>query len=310
MYRRKKTPSKRAPKKTGAADSSARHSANSPASLAPTSPERLQKLLAQAGLGSRREIEGWIEAGRVKVNGHVATLGEKATTADKVEVDDRLIRLDKRLDQSPQVIAYHKREGLVTTRRDPEGRKTVFEDLPEIKGGGRWIAVGRLDVTTTGLLLFTNDGKLADRLMHPSSEISREYACRVMGDVTEEKLAILKKGVELEDGPAHFDSIEPRPGPEDSANLWFHVTLREGRNREVRRLWESQGLTVSRLLRVRYGPIRLDRYLSRGRTRALKPGEMRALYEAAGLPVPPISGVRNSDGRKPSNRSPFRQRRH
>ena len=240
----------------------------------------------------------------MKLNGVAAELGAKATIADQVEVDGRLIKLEKRLDQSPQVIAYNKPEGEVTTRRDPQERRTVFDRLPEIKGGGRWIAVGRLDVNTTGLLLFTNDGALADRLMHPSSEISREYACRILGDVTEEKLRNLRKGVELDDGPARFESIDPRPGSEDSANQWFHVALKEGRNREVRRLWETQDLKVSRLIRIRYGPIRLDRYLSRGKTRPLKPGEMRALYEAAGLPVPELSGIR-----KPRNKSPFRRSR-
>ena len=255
-------------------------------------------------MGSRRQIEGWIEEGRVKLNGVVAELGAKATIADQVEVDGKVIRLDKRLDQSPQVIAYNKPDGVVTTRRDPQERPTVFDNLPEIKGGGRWIAVGRLDVNTCGLLLFTNDGTLADRLMHPSSEISREYACRILGEVTPEKLEALKKGVTLEDGPAKFETIEPRPGPEDSANQWFHVSLKEGRNREVRRLWETQDLKVSRLIRVRYGPIRLDRFLSRGQTRPLKPGEMRALYEAVGLPVPEISGIR-----KPRNKSPYRKPR-
>lgn len=299
MYRRKKTKAR----KTGNAVPA--DPGSSPASLAPTEPQRLQKLLAQAGLGSRRQIEGWIEAGRVKVNGLVAELGAKASPGDRVEVDGRHIRLDKRLDQAPQVIAYNKPEDTVTTRRDPQERPTVFDDLPEIKGGGRWIAVGRLDVNTSGLLLFTNDGKLADRLMHPSSEISREYACRVLGDVSEENIDILRKGVTLDDGPAKFDTLERRPGGEDSANQWFHVTLKEGRNREVRRLWETQGVTVSRLIRVRYGPIRLDRWLSRGQTRPLKPGEMRALYEAVGLPVPAISGVRD----RPRNKSPYRKPR-
>lgn len=256
------------------------------ASLAPEGPERLQKLLAAAGLGSRRQIESWIAEGRVTVNGQVAELGQKATPGDRVEVNGRRIHLEKRLNQSPRVIVYHKPEGTVTSRRDPENRPTVFEDLPELKNG-RWIAIGRLDINTTGLLLFTNDGALADRLMHPSSEISREYACRVAGEVTEEMLKNLKRGVELEDGPAHFDTIELRPGS-DGFNQWYHVTLKEGRNREVRRLWASQGVQVSRLIRVRYGPIRLPRYLSRGRTTPLKPGEIRALYEAAGL-TPPFS---------------------
>ncbi|MDX1454078.1 MAG: pseudouridine synthase, partial [Gammaproteobacteria bacterium] len=160
---------------------------------------------------------------------------------------------------------------------------TVFDDLPELKGG-RWIAIGRLDINTTGLLLFTNDGALADRLMHPSSEVSREYACRILGEVTAEHLSALQKGVMLEDGMAKFDSIEMRQSTE-GANSWFHVTLKEGRNREVRRLWDSQGLKVSRLIRIRYGPIRLDRWLSRGEHRHLKAGELRALYHEAGIPL-------------------------
>src|SRR5690606_32213781 len=157
------------------------------ASLAPDAPERLQKVLATAGIGSRRQVEDWIRAGRVTVNGTPAELGMKVSARDRVEVDGRRIHLEKRLDQSPRVIAFHKPEGMVTTRHDPEGRKTVFEALPELSRG-RWIAVGRLDINTSGLLLFTNDGKLADRLMHPSSEVSREYACRVLGEVTEEML--------------------------------------------------------------------------------------------------------------------------
>ncbi|HLU61131.1 MAG TPA: pseudouridine synthase [Gammaproteobacteria bacterium] len=253
------------------------------ASLAPDAPERLQKVLATAGIGSRRQVEDWIRAGRVTVNGAPAELGMKVSARDRVEVDGRRIHLEKRLDQSPRVIAFHKPEGMVTTRHDPEGRKTVFEALPELSRG-RWIAVGRLDINTSGLLLFTNDGRLADRLMHPSSEVSREYACRVLGEVTEEMLERLKKGVTLDDGPARFESIEAAGG--EGANQWFHVTLREGRNREVRRLWESQGLQVSRLIRIRYGNVRMDRFLSRGKWRDLKPGEMRALYEEAGLEPP------------------------
>lgn len=253
------------------------------ASLAPTAPERLQKVLATAGVGSRRHVEAWIREGRVTVNGMAAELGMKVVATDHVEVDGRRIHLEKRLEQSPRVIAYNKPDGLVTTRSDPEGRPTVFEDLPDLSRG-RWIAVGRLDINTSGLLLFTNDGALADRLMHPSSEISREYASRVLGEVTPEIIEKLKRGVPLDDGIARFETIEVSGG--DGANQWWHVTLKEGRNREVRRLWESQGLQVSRLIRVRFGPIRMDRYLMRGKWRNLKPGEMRALYDEAGLQPP------------------------
>lgn len=243
----------------------------------------MQKALAQAGFGSRREIEGWIREGRIMVNGEVAELGRKVLPTDQVDIGGQRVHLERRLDQPPRVIAYHKPEGKLTSRKDPQGRPTVFEDLPEMKRG-RWISIGRLDINTTGLLLFTNDGALADRLMHPSTGISREYACRILGEVTADALANLQKGVMLEDGMAKFDSVELRAATE-GANQWYHVTLREGRNREVRRLWDSQGLTVSRLIRVRYGPIRLDRWLSRGETRPLKPGEIRALYEAAGVPL-------------------------
>ena len=272
------------------------------ASLAPTEPERLQKVLATAGVGSRRQAEDWIREGRVKVNGVIAELGMKVLAADRVEVDGRRIHLEKRLDQSPRVLVYNKPEGLVTTRRDPEGRPTVFDNLPELSRG-RWIAVGRLDINTSGLLLFTNDGALADRLMHPSSEISREYACRVLGEVKSEALEKLKKGVALDDGVARFETIETAGG--EGANQWFHVTLKEGRNREVRRLWESQDLQVSRLIRLRFGPIRLDRYLMRGKTRNLKPGEMRALYDEVGLAPPFVMPEREkrSKGRgRKSNR--------
>lgn len=275
------------------------------ASLAPTEPERLQKVLATAGVGSRRQVEDWIRAGRVTVNGVVAEIGMKVVAEDRVEVDGRRIHLEKRLDQSPRVLAYNKPEGVVTTRRDPEGRPTVFDDIPELSRG-RWIAVGRLDINTSGLLLFTNDGALADRLMHPSSEISREYACRVLGEVAPEALDKLKAGVVLDDGMARFETIEAAGG--EGANQWFHVTLKEGRNREVRRLWESQGLQVSRLIRLRFGPIRLDRYLMRGKTRNLKPGEMRALYDEAGLKPPFVMVEREKKkaARKPAPRKPRR----
>lgn len=269
------------------------------ASLAPSEPERLQKVLAAAGIGSRRHVENWIREGRVKVNGAIAELGQKVSAADQVEVDGRRVHLEKRLEQSPRVIAYHKPEGKVTTRSDPEGRATVFEDLPRLHRG-RWIAVGRLDINTSGLLLFTNDGKLADRLMHPSSQVGREYACRILGEVTPELLERLKNGVHLDDGMARFESVEIGGG--EGANQWFHVTLREGRNREVRRLWESQGLQVSRLLRVRYGNVRMDKFLARGKWRNLKPGEMRALYEEAGLEPPFTMPEREGRSKRPLRR--------
>ncbi|HET7569707.1 MAG TPA: pseudouridine synthase [Gammaproteobacteria bacterium] len=244
--------------------------------------ERLQKLLSAAGLGSRREIEGWIRDGRVTVNNQPAQLGDKATAADRVKIDGRPVRLDA--EAGPRrVIAYHKPEGEITTRDDPEGRPTVFENLPRLRRA-RWISIGRLDVNTSGLLLFTTDGELAHRVMHPSTELTRRYAVRVLGEVEEEVLAQLRKGVQLDDGLAQAASVEAAGG--SGANRWYHLTLREGRNREVRRMWESQGLTVSRLIRIGYGPIELGRSLPRGKWRELTDGEMKALYTSAGLRPP------------------------
>jgi 23S rRNA pseudouridine2605 synthase len=240
--------------------------------------ERLQKLLARMGLGSRREIERWIEEGLVTVNGRVATLGDQADPDDKVAIRGRLVSL--KAAARPRVIAYHKPDGELTTRKDPEGRPTVFDHLPRLRNG-RWIAVGRLDYNTSGLLLFTTDGELAARLMHPSKGVEREYAVRILGEVSPDVLKQLLTGVELEDGPARFETLREAGG--SGANRWYHVTLREGRNREVRRLWEAVGLKVSRLTRVRYGPVGLDRALRAGRWRDLEPGEMAALYQTAGL---------------------------
>ncbi|MBV8063091.1 MAG: pseudouridine synthase, partial [Nevskia sp.] len=222
--------------------------------------ERIQKVLAEAGIASRRAIEALIEEGRIMVNGEPATLGQKIDTGDRVKVDGRPVRLAKQ--QAPtRVLLYKKRVGELVTRDDPEGRKTIFRKLPELENG-RWIAVGRLDLNTSGLLLLTNDGELARRLTHPSFEIEREYAVRVLGEMDQEILQRLRKGVQLEDGLAHFDSIEPGDNEDgEGANQWWRVTLRERRNREVRWLFESQNLQVSRLIRVRYGPLELGRGL-------------------------------------------------
>lgn len=242
-------------------------------------PERLQKVLAAQGMGSRREIEGWIVAGRIKVNGKPAELGQQVGRRDRIVVDGKPVRLAEQPEQ-PRVLVYHKPEGEVVTRRDEAGRPTVFDQLPKLDTG-RWIAIGRLDISTSGLLLFTTDGELARRLMHPKYEIAREYAVRVYGIVDEEILATLRRGVELEDGPARFESIEASGG--EGTNRWFRVVLREGRNREVRRLWEAMDLTVSRLIRTRYANVRLPRGLPRGKGRALPSGPVRALQEAVGL---------------------------
>ena len=211
---------------------------------------RLQKALADAGLGSRREIEGWIREGRVRVNGKLAKLGDRIVAADHVRVDGKEIKRRPKRKSELRVIACNKPEGELVTRHDPEGRRTVFSRLPRLKAG-RWIAVGRLDINTSGLLLLTNDGELANRLMHPSREVEREYAVRILGAIPEGALTRLTHGIELEDGPARFEEIVESGG--EGANRWFHVLLREGRNREVRRLWEAAGCRVSRLKRVRFG---------------------------------------------------------
>ena len=242
--------------------------------------ERIQKLLAHAGYGSRREIERHIEAGEVMINGKPATLGQLIDPADQISLKGLRIHLEARLNATPKVIMYHKKAGEMCTRSDPEGRPTVFHNLPRLQQG-RWVMVGRLDVNTDGLLLFTTDGELANRLMHPSSEIEREYAVRVLGQVTPEMIQQLEKGVELEDGPAKFDSVKEAGG--EGANHWYHVILREGRNREVRRLWEAIEVTVSRLIRIRYGMIGLPRYLRQGHAEELDVKTLRKLYESVGL---------------------------
>lgn len=242
--------------------------------------EKLQKVLARAGLGSRREIEGWIAQGRVQINNQIAKLGDRVDLNARIQVDGRPVPLHQTQLTKRRVIIYHKPEAEVCTRSDPEGRPTVFENLPSLRGQ-RWVAIGRLDINTSGLLLFTNDGELAHRLLHPSYEIEREYAVRILGEVTKEMLNNLRKGVMLEDGLATFSEIHDAGGT--GANHWYHVILKEGRQREVRRLWESQGVKVSRLIRVRFGTIQLPRLLRLGKWRDLEPEEMAGLIKLVGL---------------------------
>ncbi|GAA0852847.1 23S rRNA pseudouridine(2605) synthase RluB [Aliiglaciecola litoralis] len=244
--------------------------------------EKLQKVLANAGQGSRREMEKWIEQGRISVNGKIATLGDRVENTDQIRVDGNLLSVDQ---EKPacRVLMYNKPEGELCSRKDPEGRATVFDRLPVIKNG-RWIAVGRLDINTSGLLLFTNDGELANRLMHPRHEVIREYAVRVFGEVTNKMITLLKKGVELEDGVAKFMTIQRKPGDEESLNQWFNVTLAEGRNREVRRLWESQDVQVSRLIRVNYGGLELQKRLPQGGWIELALEDVNKLRKSVQLP--------------------------
>ena len=245
-----------------------------------TTTEKLQKVLARAGLGSRREMETAIADGRVKVNGKVATLGDRIESRDRVALDDRPVTLRGAEEVPRRVIMYNKPEGELCTRKDPEGRRTVFDRLPRLKGE-RWIAIGRLDINTSGLLLFTTDGELANKLMHPSTQVEREYAVRVMGEVTQANVKAMVEGVMLDDGPAHFTDVQEFGG--EGINTWFHVVIMEGRNREVRRLWESQGLTVSRLKRVRYGNIFLDKRTKAGEWVELSQDEIDDLATTAGL---------------------------
>jgi len=249
-------------------------SSNTPAN------EKLQKVLARAGYGSRRELEEWIKAGRIKVNNQLATLGDRVTDTDRISVDGKPVSQARLKERRSRVLIYHKPIGEVCTRSDPEGRDTIFNHLPRL-ASGRWITIGRLDLNTSGLLLLTTDGDLANRMMHPSHQVEREYAVRVLGEVTSDIIKNLKEGVELDDGPAHFDVVAKAGG--EGANQWYHVILREGRNREVRRLWESQGVQVSRLMRVRYGLVSLPRGQRPGRWEDLPDDAVNDLRKSVGL---------------------------
>jgi 23S rRNA pseudouridine2605 synthase len=265
--------------------------------------ERLQKFLANLGLGSRRQIETWIREQRLTINGTPARLGDQVNGTETIRLDGKAVTPAGQL-WKRRVLAYYKPVGEVTSRHDPEGRPTVFQKLPPLKGG-RWIAVGRLDITTQGLLLLTNDGELANRLMHPSSQIEREYAVRVLGEVSAAVLHRLREGIELEDGPARFDTIVDAGG--SGANHWYHVILREGRTREVRRLWEAQGVVVSRLLRIRYGPVSLRRGLPSGEWDELDAAQIAALLRAVGMAAGPAPGP--AARQRPSSSDKHRSKR-
>jgi 23S rRNA pseudouridine2605 synthase len=271
-------------------------STGAPSRNAAQGPVRLQKALAEAGMGSRREIEGWIGAGRVQVNGQVATLGQRVGPADRIRVDGQDVRRRTAMAPQLQVIAYNKPEGEIVTRKDPEERPTIFRRLRRPKSG-RWISVGRLDINTSGLILVTNDGELANRLMLPSREVEREYAVRVLGAVPDATLERLVQGVDLDDGPARFDSIVSAGG--EGANHWYRVTLREGRNREVRRLWEAVGCRVNRLIRTRYGSVSLGPRLFTGNWRPLTDAEIDALLSLAGMERPMAPRPRRPRGLGP-----------
>jgi 23S rRNA pseudouridine2605 synthase len=242
--------------------------------------ERVQKVLAHAGLASRREIETWMENGEVLLNGNPAKLGDRWQEGDQLKVRGRVVNVEKRFNQTTRVLIYHKPTGEVVTRRDPEGRPTIFTQLPRLEIG-RWINVGRLDINTQGLLLITNNGELANKLMHPSQQIEREYAVRVLGQVGDDLLERLKQGVQLEDGPAQFNAIVEAGG--EGSNHWYHVTLSEGRNRIVRRLWESQHIAVSRLIRIRFGNIVLPPHIRARTFSELTPSQRDGLLVSVGL---------------------------
>jgi 23S rRNA pseudouridine2605 synthase len=278
--------------------------------------EKIQKVLARAGFASRRQIEQWIEDGRIRVNHQTAKIGDRISEGDVVELDGKRISAQRMQAANRRVLMYHKDVGSVCTRSDPEGRKTVFDDLPRLRDG-RWILVGRLDITTTGLLLVTTDGELANRLMHPSYGLDREYLVRVLGKVDQTMLERLLRGVELEDGMAQFESIVDMGG--EGANHWYKVVVKEGRNREVRRLWESQGIQVSRLSRIRFGPVSLPKSLRRGRWADVEDHKIAKLCELVGMthnPPPtkpkshrPKSPWPQTPKRKPTQRKTVRRKK-
>ena len=287
------------------AEGSRRHRTFSRAERLPSQPEatedgtqtsqKLQKVLAAAGMGSRREMEDWISQGRVTVNGEVAVLGARVGAQDRILVDRRPVRWPFDEAALPRVLIYHKPEGEIVTRDDPKARKTVFESLPHVKNG-KWIAIGRLDYNTEGLLIFTTDGALANRLMHPGFAVEREYAVRIMGELAREHMVTLTTGVTLDDGEARFERIMEEGG--DNANRWYRVVLREGRNREVRRMFAAVGMMVSRLIRVRFGMVNLPARVKRGQMLELELSQVAALLKWAGLPVPEMLPQRRPEDKR------------
>ncbi|NQZ29653.1 MAG: pseudouridine synthase [Oceanospirillaceae bacterium] len=263
------------------------------------SDEKLQKVLARSGYGSRREMERWIGEGRFSINGEKATLGDRVTRRDAVQLDGRAIELVSEMDSPRRVMIYNKPVGEVSTRQDPEGRPTVYDHLPPLKNG-RWIAIGRLDINTSGLLIFTTDGELANKMMHPSANIDREYAVRVLGNIDDDMIARLKEGVLLEDGMAKFTDVQFFDG--DGANKWYHCVVMEGRNREVRRLWESQGIKVSRLKRVRYGSVFMPSDVKIGTWKELENKEVKAIAKKLEL------GDKKPLKMKPAEKAGFERR--
>jgi len=274
-----------------------------PAEVSPQSPadvrgDKIHKVLAQAGFGSRRAMEERIRAGEVTVNGKIAGIGDRVTSADRIKVGDRVVRWAPE-GQLPRVLLYHKPEGEIVSNDDPQGRPTVFAKLPPARDG-KWLAIGRLDFNTSGLLIFTTSGDLANRMMHPRFEVEREYAVRVLGETTPERLEVMCTGVELEDGVARFEFLQEEGG--EGANRWFRVLLREGRNRVVRRLFESQGLTVSRLMRVRFGIVALPPWLKRGQFIALSSADVERLLAWSAAPAQPELQVMLPSATEPRSR--------
>ena len=267
--------------------------------------ERLQKVLAQAGVGSRREMEEWIAGGQVSVNGEPATLGMRVVEGDVIKAGGRTVRVRAPEQTRTRVLLYHKQEGEIVSRDDPEKRASVFDKLPRLKGQ-KWTAIGRLDFNTSGLLIFTTSGELANRLMHPRFEVEREYAVRVQGEMTPEQMRqMVKQGVELDDGPVKFEMLADEGG--EGFNHWYRVVLKEGRNRIVRRTFDALGLPVSRLMRVRFGIVNLPPRIKRGKMVELDDGDVQKVLDWAGLSKPaPVRQERVANagrGRRPRNKT-------